>query len=665
MNTSITVAFSPRKVLVFLLALIAALTALHVAVMLTHYRFFEIHYLIRDRFNLDVERGFGTWVSALILVAAGVLLLHIAGRSSARPNQRVFWLVLGLGFLFLSLDEIVGLHETLNTVIDNTWTLPGAIVAGIVGIAYLPFLLSLPARTRWLFVIAGAVYLGGALGVERIGNWFADESLLKTLEYSLLVGLEEAMEMTGASIFVYALLQFIGRPESDDQVQKVVAVAEAPPTQPQTPQTNAATGRPSSATDIFAGLIGMAGGTVAFMAMHGWDEADYIKSLVVLASCTIPMIAYEVLVRRVYRAPSSGLSAAPVNPLNVPRIVQKLVGFWFTLCVIGAAYWLMPEYGSFYEPFKKAVIFCLPWLIAAAPVYIWFVDRRQLDPVDAYVDVYRLLLGHKPASWNGLRTYALGWLVKAFFLPLMFVFLTNSLRDIWAWPAFPSFENFARSYDYFYSLIFLWDVMLASLGYMLTLRLLDSHIRSTEPTVLGWLVCIACYPPFWGLLGSNYLAYETDDLYWGQVFGSVPAVYIAWGCLILALVAIYVWATAMFGVRFSNLTHRGIITNGPYRWVKHPAYLAKNISWWMISVPFLSSADLTGAIKGSILLLGVNFIYYMRAVTEERHLSRDPVYREYQAYIAEHGLLAHLRRMVGLKAKRTEPALADVGKPAE
>ena len=39
--------------------------------------------------------------------------------------------------------------------------------------------------------------------------------------------------------------------------------------------------------------------------------------------------------------------------------------------------------------------------------------------------------------------------------------------------------------------------------------------------------------------------------------------------------------------RFSNLTHRGIITNGPYRYSKHPAYLAKNLSWWLVSMPFM------------------------------------------------------------------------------
>ena len=62
-----------------------------------------------------------------------------------------------------------------------------------------------------------------------------------------------------------------------------------------------------------------------------------------------------------------------------------------------------------------------------------------------------------------------------------------------------------------------------------------------------------------------------------------------WGSTILVCIAVYSWATISFGIRFSNLTNRGIITNGPYRYTKHPAYIAKNLSWWMESVPFVSN----------------------------------------------------------------------------
>ena len=113
---------------------------------------------------------------------------------------------------------------------------------------------------------------------------------------------------------------------------------------------------------------------------------------------------------------------------------------------------------------------------------------------------------------------------------------------------------------------------------------------------------------------------------------------------IVALAAVYAWATVVFGLRFSNLTHRGIITTGPYRFVRHPAYLSKNLLWWMTYLPFLSAEGGSAAVQNCILLLAVNAIYYARAKTEERHLLADPAYQAYCAWTAEHGLVARLGR---------------------
>jgi hypothetical protein len=62
----------------------------------------------------------------------------------------------------------------------------------------------------------------------------------------------------------------------------------------------------------------------------------------------------------------------------------------------------------------------------------------------------------------------------------------------------------------------------------------------------------------------------------------------------------------------------------------------------MISMPFLSKAGVDEALRHSLMLLLLNFIYYLRAITEERHLSRDPVYTAYQEYIATAGLYARI-----------------------
>jgi steroid 5-alpha reductase family enzyme len=89
------------------------------------------------------------------------------------------------------------------------------------------------------------------------------------------------------------------------------------------------------------------------------------------------------------------------------------------------------------------------------------------------------------------------------------------------------------------------------------------------------------------------------------------------------------------------LTHRGIITNGPYRFTKHPAYIAKNLTWWMISLPFLADGGIQ-ALRHCILLLMLNGVYGLRAWTEERHLSRDPTYVAYRQWMEANGLFRFL-----------------------
>jgi protein-S-isoprenylcysteine O-methyltransferase Ste14 len=123
--------------------------------------------------------------------------------------------------------------------------------------------------------------------------------------------------------------------------------------------------------------------------------------------------------------------------------------------------------------------------------------------------------------------------------------------------------------------------------------------------------------------------------------------------LIILAVAIYALSTVVFGLRFSNLTNRGIVSTGPYRWSKHPAYISKNLSWWMISLPFVAGAGWQVALQSSLLLGIVNLIYYLRARTEERHLMADPAYREYAAFIARHGLFAKAGMLVGVGGRKS------------
>ena len=251
-----------------------------------------------------------------------------------------------------------------------------------------------------------------------------------------------------------------------------------------------------------------------------------------------------------------------------------------------------------------------------------------------------------------LSQHLLGWLVKLFFLPLMFTYLSDKVAWYRTYDFSLLFDSFKNFFDFAYATIFHVDLLVAVAGYACTFRATDSHIRSTEPTLLGWAVAIMCYQPFWSFFSAQYLAYQSGRG-WGAWLWDYPTLYTLWGSAILILVAVYSWATLSFGIRFSNLTHRGIITNGPYRWSKHPAYVCKNLSYWMIAMPFMASGSAWEALRLCLLLLLLNGVYLLRARTEERHLSRDPDYRAYAAWIEEHGWLRVLGRW--LPALRFSP----------
>jgi protein-S-isoprenylcysteine O-methyltransferase Ste14 len=91
--------------------------------------------------------------------------------------------------------------------------------------------------------------------------------------------------------------------------------------------------------------------------------------------------------------------------------------------------------------------------------------------------------------------------------------------------------------------------------------------------------------------------------------------------------------------RASNLTNRGIVSWGPYRYVRHPGYLGKNLFWLMTLLPaFVPNTAgfqfswLNYSLSCICVLCGFlcwGTVYFLRAVTEERFLGRDPEYAAY------------------------------------
>jgi len=148
--------------------------------------------------------------------------------------------------------------------------------------------------------------------------------------------------------------------------------------------------------------------------------------------------------------------------------------------------------------------------------------------------------------------------------------------------------------------------------------ILKNTIRSVEPTFLGWAVTLACYPPFNTFL-VGYIDWFAND----HVIFSTPIITTIIRIIIIFLLLIYVRASLSLGTRCSNLTNRGIVTRFPYSIIRHPAYISKNLAWWLTIIPVAS-------IPAILSMSAWSFIYHLRTITEEKHLSADADYIEYK-----------------------------------
>lgn len=411
------------------------------------------------------------------------------------------------------------------------------------------------------------------------------------------------------------------------------------------PIEDAASPCPPSATHGAVAAAGLGAFLLALGVLRAYHPfgADIVSSALFLMGVTAGAIfLLDLGWRRVHRRPSTGLDFRHDDP-SWNRTLVKYAGLLGSLAFVGLLYWLFPEYrGEYYGRYYRMLGIVVPPLLVLAVPYIHLVDRHMREPRDGLWQMgMAVLLQWNEVDWRTVGQHLLGWLIKGFFMPLMFTAMCSGLGRYMGFEL-GGLVDFKTWFDFLYDFLYFIDVAMVSMGYLATLRLTDTHIRSAEPTMLGWAAALACYEPFWSLFGRQYLAYESG-VTWGRWLWDYPLAYGVWGGTILVLVAIYAWATVTFGARFSNLTHRGIITNGPYRWTKHPAYIAKNLTWWLISVPFLSQGGPGEAVRHCLLLLGLNGLYLLRAKTEEWHLSQDPEYRRYAQWIDRHGLFRRVR----------------------
>ncbi|MCJ2184573.1 protein-S-isoprenylcysteine methyltransferase [Novosphingobium sp. 1949] len=391
-----------------------------------------------------------------------------------------------------------------------------------------------------------------------------------------------------------------------------------------------------------------------------------LAALVVTGSA---MSLWSLLVDKVHRNPSTGIDWALARPLceTLDISITKLAGLWATWAGIGLFYCIARWYWDGQYLFAMEVIgaAAIPVFLLSIPYVLW-LDRKLVEPRDYTWHFGALLIGREAWEAEQVRKHWRAWAIKGFFGAFMISILPGGFAVVVGADLAGVVHDPVAAGSLLIQLLFLIDVQIGTVGYLFTFRPLDSHIRSGNPYLAAWVAALICYPPIvWGTIGRpDVLGYEAHTGGWAYWLQGHDALLWLWSALMAGLTGFYAWATFAFGLRFSNLTYRGVLTNGPYRFTRHPAYLSKNLFWWLSTLPFLvTNGSFTDMVRNTVLLGVVSAIYFWRAKTEERHLlAEDAKYREYHAWMAHN---APITRAFSALWTRFAPRSPQVPAPAE
>lgn len=215
------ITLNSRKFMRVLIIIGVAMAILHAAVL--YFRFFTTHDYIFGfipKFDMEGESNVPTYFSSVLLaVCAGLLGLIWSAKNFVKQDKPLPWLLLSVGFVGLSLDEIARFHELSGELAQAAagssdplvmvGMLPRIAVVVIAALYFFPFLLRLPRRTKILFSISAFIYVGAVVGVEIVDSYYFFSVGVQNLTYGIFSWFEESSEIAGLLIFIFALLDYI------------------------------------------------------------------------------------------------------------------------------------------------------------------------------------------------------------------------------------------------------------------------------------------------------------------------------------------------------------------------------------------------------------------------------------------------------------------------
>lgn len=162
-------------------------------------------------FDLDAESNVPTWFASFLLLAAA---WHCSDSARRDPSLVVRRGLLRLGAVFVALacDEVAMVHERVAAALLDAaranaippWTVwaLGGVLALAIATAFVPLLRALPRAMSRSMVIAGAVFVAGAVGVESIAHAYARAHGFANWTYVMLSAVEESCEFGGVIVFI-------------------------------------------------------------------------------------------------------------------------------------------------------------------------------------------------------------------------------------------------------------------------------------------------------------------------------------------------------------------------------------------------------------------------------------------------------------------------------
>jgi hypothetical protein len=167
--------------------------------------------------DLDSEANVPTWFSSIQLFGVGITAMLIF----LYRSMRLFWVIIAMGYIFLSLDEVAQIHELFDKqILPFKWVYLYApfTIAFVISVVLLLFSeFKNHLRLFHLFIV-GVVIAGiGGLGMELLSHYGNKYGIMTPFLRQVEFVLEEGMELFGTAIILYVFLVYLENPHKSQK----------------------------------------------------------------------------------------------------------------------------------------------------------------------------------------------------------------------------------------------------------------------------------------------------------------------------------------------------------------------------------------------------------------------------------------------------------------